>query len=36
MKVAIVGAGKLGLTITEALLSGGNEVTLVDKNADLM
>ncbi|MDD2215130.1 MAG: Trk system potassium transporter TrkA [Eubacteriales bacterium] len=36
MKVAIVGGGKLGLTITEALLSGGNEVTLIDKNADLM
>ena len=36
MKIAIVGAGKLGLTITEALLSGGNEVTLIDKNADLM
>lgn len=36
MKVAIVGAGKLGITITEALLSGGNEVTLIDKNADLL
>ncbi|MGI6727611.1 MAG: Trk system potassium transporter TrkA [Anaerovoracaceae bacterium] len=36
MKVAIVGAGKLGLTITEALLSGGNEVTLIDKNGELM
>lgn len=36
MKIAIVGAGKLGLTVTEALLSGGNEVTLIDKNADLL
>lgn len=36
MKVAIIGAGKLGITITEALLSGDNEVTLVDKNNDLM
>jgi trk system potassium uptake protein TrkA len=36
MKVAIVGAGKLGLKITEALLGGDNAVTLIDKNADLM
>lgn len=36
MKVAIIGAGKLGLRITEALLSGGNEVALIDKNAELM
>ncbi|MDD3350175.1 MAG: NAD-binding protein, partial [Eubacteriales bacterium] len=36
MKIAIVGAGKLGLTITEALLSGGHEVALIDKNVDLM
>ncbi len=36
MKIAIVGAGKLGLTITESLLSGGHEVALIDKNVDLM
>jgi trk system potassium uptake protein TrkA len=36
MKIAIVGAGKLGITVTEALLSGGNEVTLIDKNSDLL
>ena len=36
MKVAIVGAGKLGLTITEALLGSGYEVTLIDKNQSLM
>lgn len=36
MKVAIIGAGKLGITITEALLGGDNEVTLVDKNGELL
>lgn len=36
MKVAVVGAGKLGMTITEALLGGGNEVTLIDKDENLM
>lgn len=36
MKVAIVGAGKLGLTITEALLGSGYEVTLVDINPELL
>jgi len=36
MRVVVVGAGKLGLNITEALLSGGHEVALIDKNMDLM
>lgn len=36
MKVAIVGAGKLGIRITEALLSGGVEVTLIDKNDEIL
>ena len=36
MKVAIVGAGKLGLAITEALLGGGNEITLIDKDEALI
>lgn len=36
MKIAIVGAGKLGLSIAETLLSGGSEVTLIDNNADLL
>lgn len=36
MKVAIVGAGKLGITITEALLGSGYEVTLIDLNSDLL
>ena len=36
MKVAIVGAGKLGLAITEALLGGGNEITLIDKDEGLI
>lgn len=36
MNVAIIGAGKLGITITEALLGGDNEVTLIDKNGELL
>lgn len=32
MKVAIVGAGKLGLKLTNALLGGDHDVTLIDKN----
>ena len=34
MKVAIVGAGKLGIRITEMLLSGDHSVTLIDKNEE--
>lgn len=34
MRVVIVGAGKLGLAITEALLGGGNEITLIDNNQE--
>lgn len=36
MKVAIVGAGKLGIKITEALLGGDNSITIIDKNEDLL
>lgn len=36
MKVAVVGAGKLGMTVTEAMLGGGNEVTLIDKDEALI
>lgn len=36
MKVAIIGAGKLGIKITEALLSIGVEVTLIDKNNEVL
>jgi trk system potassium uptake protein TrkA len=36
MKVAIVGAGKLGLNITEALLGSGYQVTLIDKDPFLL
>ena len=36
MKVAIAGGGKLGITITEALLGGGIEVTLIDKSPDVL
>ncbi len=32
MKVAVIGAGKLGNAIVEALLGGGNEITLIDLN----
>ena len=34
MKVAILGAGKLGIRITEALLDGDYDITLVDTNED--
>lgn len=34
MKAAVIGAGKLGMAITEALLGGGNEVTLIDKDEE--
>ena len=34
MQVAILGAGKLGIRITEALLDGDYEITLVDTNED--
>lgn len=36
MKIAIAGAGKLGLKITEALLGGDHSVTLIDKNEALL
>lgn len=36
MKVAIAGAGKLGIKITEALLSGDHSVTVIDKNESLL
>lgn len=36
MKVAIVGAGKLGIKITEALLGGDYSVTIIDKNENLL
>lgn len=36
MKVAVAGAGKLGITIAEALLAGENEVTLIDKDETLL
>ncbi|MDD5823572.1 MAG: Trk system potassium transporter TrkA [Firmicutes bacterium] len=34
MKIAIFGAGKLGLRITEALVEGDYDITLVDTNED--
>ncbi len=34
MKIAILGAGKFGLRVTEALTSGDNDITLVDTNED--
>ncbi|MDI9493180.1 MAG: Trk system potassium transporter TrkA [Bacillota bacterium] len=36
MKVAIVGAGKLGLSVTEALMGGGYEVILIDQDSELL
>ncbi len=36
MKVAIAGGGKLGLTITEALLESGTAVTMIDTNPELL
>jgi len=34
MKAVVVGAGKLGMAVAEALLGGGNEVTLIDKDEE--
>ncbi|MDR1029169.1 MAG: Trk system potassium transporter TrkA [Clostridiales Family XIII bacterium] len=34
MKIAIVGAGKLGLKIAEMLIGGDHSVTVIDKNAE--
>ncbi len=36
MKIAIAGAGKLGVKIAEALIGGDNSVTLIDKNEALL
>ena len=34
LKIAIVGSGKLGLSLTEVLLNGGYDITLIDTNED--
>lgn len=36
MKIAIAGAGKLGLKIAEALSVGSHSVTIIDKNEDVL
>lgn len=36
MKVAIVGAGKLGLKVTAALLGGDHSITVIDKNENVL
>src|SRR5665648_567175 len=36
MKIAIVGAGKLGLKVAEALLGGDHSVTIIDKNDETL
>lgn len=36
MKIAIVGAGKLGIRITESLLEGDHSITIIDKNEELI
>ena len=32
MKIAIVGAGKLGLKVTNALTGGDHSITIIDQN----
>ena len=34
MKVIIVGCGKLGSGLAKALVRKGNQVTIIDRNAD--
>jgi len=36
MKIAIAGAGKLGLRIVDILMGGGHSITLIDKNEELI
>ncbi len=36
MKIAIVGAGKLGLKITGALVGGNHSITVIDKSEDIL
>jgi trk system potassium uptake protein TrkA len=36
MKIAIVGAGKLGLNVAELLLGGDHSVTIIDKDEDVI
>lgn len=36
MKIAIVGAGKLGIMVTEALLTSGHSVTLIDQDEEIL
>lgn len=36
MKVAIVGAGKLGMKVTDALLGGDHAVTIIDTNQSIL
>jgi trk system potassium uptake protein TrkA len=36
MKIAIVGAGKLGIRLAETLLGGNHSITIIDKNEELM
>lgn len=36
MKIAVVGAGKLGLKIVNALVGGNHSITVIDKNEDII
>ena len=36
MKVAIIGAGKFGTAVTETLLGGGNDITLIDSSENVI
>ena len=36
MKIAIAGAGKLGMKVAEALLGGDHSVTVIDKDEEIL
>ena len=36
MKIAVVGAGKLGLKIVNALVGGNHSITVIDKNETIL
>ena len=36
MKIAVVGAGKLGLKIVNALVGGNHSITVIDKNEAIL
>ena len=36
MKILIAGAGKVGKSITDELSADGNDITMIDRNADVL